>query len=389
MESPTDFSSLFPDLADWLAGAASGDARARIERWARQTSANAELLRSLERASQMLGASRDSHNAADLLTRQRIVVSVLRRVQRDGTQTPPAIMSAHALRPPRVHRARWQMWPQRALLAATIGVAGVLTVLLWPSRPVTPRRSIHTTAGQRTTLLLADGSRVVLAPQTTMTVDAGFGQRNRTLSLDGEAYFDVASSHGVPFIVRTGHVMTRVLGTAFDVRQYRDEHTVRIAVVQGRVEVQGAHPFRTVTGESRVVLGEGMVGRIGDSTATVTIDASEVAARSAWTTGHLVFQDTPVSDVLSAVGRWYGYEFRIADSALARRELTVTFDGQSPSEVMTVLKTMLGVTLTFDPSDGHVVTLHPGAAHASRGVPRGSMRELREQFGAQPREVGR
>ena len=102
---------------------------------------------------------------------------------------------------------------------------------------MTPARQYQTGVMQRAIVRLADGSRVTLAPQTTLTVASGFGADTRTVSLRGEAYFDVASGSRAPFIVNAGHVRARVLGTAFDVRSYTDEHDVRLAVVSGRISV--------------------------------------------------------------------------------------------------------------------------------------------------------
>jgi ferric-dicitrate binding protein FerR (iron transport regulator) len=75
-----------------------------------------------------------------------------------------------------------------------------------------------------------------------------------------------------------------------------------------------------------------------------------------WTTGRLVFEETPLPVMLTALGRWYGYEFRLQDPVLVSRNVSAEFKVSDPAEMMIVLKGMLGVTLTFH---GNVITLTP------------------------------
>jgi ferric-dicitrate binding protein FerR (iron transport regulator) len=75
-----------------------------------------------------------------------------------------------------------------------------------------------------------------------------------------------------------------------------------------------------------------------------------------WTTGRLVFEETPLPVMLTTLGRWYGYEFRLQDSALVSRHVSAEFKVSDPAEMMSLLKSALGVTLTFH---GNVITLTP------------------------------
>jgi len=102
-------------------------------------------------------------------------------------------------------------------------------------------------------------------------------------------------------------------------------------------------------------LAAGSIGEITDS--SVVVSTTDDPARAvSWTEGRLVFHDTPVSVLLETVGRWYGYEFRMADTTVLRHHVSVTLGVDNPAEAMGALKAMLGVSMTFD---GNVVTLHP------------------------------
>jgi ferric-dicitrate binding protein FerR (iron transport regulator) len=202
------------------------------------------------------------------------------------------------------------------------------------------------TAEQRT-VHLADGTRVVLAPQSQLTVAPDFNATARTVSLLGEAYFDVTRFSGHPFLVQTGRVSTRVLGTTFVIRHYSGDASVQIAVQSGRVMVQGRGvPF---------AMSSGKVASVSDSIVMVKAlgDSNSYAD---WTTGRLVFEETPLPVMLTTLGRWYGYEFRLQDSVLVSRNVSAEFKVSDPTEMMLVLKSMLGVTMTLH---GNVITLTP------------------------------
>jgi len=168
------------------------------------------------------------------------------------------------------------------------------------------------------------------------------------VTLVGEAHFDVDVSSGTPFVVRTGHIVTRVLGTSFTVRHYAADPHVQVAVIAGKVAVTTrAHPGLTLTA--------GGVGIMTDSTA-VLASSDSTRSYTVWTGGHLVFREAPTREVLTTLSQWYGYQFQLADSILAHRRLTATLDAESSANALSTIKLLLNVDLTFD---GNVITLHP------------------------------
>jgi transmembrane sensor len=267
--------------------------------------------------------------------------------------------------------------PTRQRLGICFAVAGALMLIVGIFGRVqnvsTDRRSTHaytTKAGEHRVVTLADGSRVSLAPASRLVVHESADTDGRTITLDGEAYFDVKPSASSPFIVVAADVTTRVLGTSFSVRHYPADSHVQIIVRDGKVAVRGHHT-RPVT------LVAGMMASVNDSsvTATTTDNADD---RTAWARGRLVFTDTPVPAMLESVGRWYGYTFRLTDSVLARRHVTAAFATSTPQKTLVLLQEILDVDMTFDST---VVTLHPrrGSTPVSgRGVPRATFKSKAE-----------
>jgi len=271
------------------------------------------------------------------------------------------------------------------IVPAAAGVLGLVLLVVAQmgiftraQRGITPQiREYATSTGQQLQLTLSDGTRVTLAPQSTLRIATAPTTPSRTVAIVGEAYFDVRTVPGAPFIVRTGNVATRVLGTTFSVRRYPGDAHVQVAVTSGKVAVSGIAGPR-----SALTLAAGGVGFVTDSTA-IQISADSARQYTAWTTGKLVFHEVPARDVLATLTHWYGYQFALTDSALASYRLTTILDAQSSANALGTIKLLLNVDLTFD---GDVVTLHPRQA---RHAPSRDMHRLRHPLTTPNAEVGR
>ena len=267
-----------------------------------------------------------------------------------------------------VRSNRWaRLFSRRPLLGSTtaIGALTILVAAVLITRPstntvgATPAAHYVTRAGQRSTVRLADGTRVTLGPQTSLDVGQDFGTRHRTVAVTGEAYFEVTPTARQPFTVHAAHVTSRVLGTAFTIRHYPADRDVQIAVRSGRVSIDARTP---------VVLTQNMTAHVTDSTVTVAADA-DLREYIEWTNGRLVFSKARVGEVVTTLGQWYGLEFRFADSTIADRHITAVFDADARQEVLQTLQLMLDVRMKFD---GNTVTLVPTSQdrHAERPLQR-------------------
>jgi transmembrane sensor len=248
-----------------------------------------------------------------------------------------------------------------AVAVAAVAVLGIMMPRRTDRPSVASAQTYTTTTGQRLRVTLADGSRIVLAPRTQLRIDPVFGHETRTVVLTGQASFDVNASAGTPFRVQSGGVTAYVLGTSFSITHYAGDARVQVAVASGRIrtEMQGLSP---------VTLSQGMIASVSSSAIdTVRGDAT---AYSSWTEGKLQFRDASVPDVLRTLERWYGIQFRLADSALAAERITARLDFRSRREIMTALETLLGVRLTTETiGDTTIVTLRPSLA-APTATPR-------------------
>ncbi len=251
-------------------------------------------------------------------------------------------------------------WPRFAIPVAA--AAGLLLAagLYWHSTrtagytPASVAQVVATTVGQRDSVRLPDGTRVVLAPESQLTVMAGYGSNVREVELRGEAYFDVPHDEVRPFVVRAGPAAIRDLGTTFTVRTTND-HGVRVAVTSGLVSLapsQGA-------GDS-VVLRPGDAGTLARGGGAVVERGGAAETDTAWTRGRLVFRETPMGQVRAELRRWYGIDLQV-DSTFATRHLSMVFEGEPVERVLDVIALSLGGEVERQDS---VATIRPAALRA-------------------------
>lgn len=104
-------------------------------------------------------------------------------------------------------------------------------------------------------VLLEDGSKVLLKPQSSISITEPFGARQRLVALEGEAFFTVSKDPSRPFLVNTKEVVTRVLGTSFTVSAFPDDDNITVSVVTGRVSVLTKnHPDASSDSVSETIL---------------------------------------------------------------------------------------------------------------------------------------
>lgn len=189
-------------------------------------------------------------------------------------------------------RWRWLRTHKVGLATAALLVLGVLSVSNLPLR----LEADHlTAAGERQRLQLDDGSKVLLNTNSALSSDVSQKQRVARL-LQGEAFFEVPITQGLPLEVQAGPVRMRGGSSAFAVR-YLD------GVAQIQVE-RGAVNVRAVQGNAQVNLGAGDSIRVGPDgfSPRAKLDQDKDLA---WVQGRLIFDNCPLSEVLAEVRRYY------------------------------------------------------------------------------------
>lgn len=205
----------------------------------------------------------------------------------------------------------------------------------------TAARKITTSKGERTNLILNDGTYVTLNAASTLTIPGNYGVASRTIYLKGEAFFKVTHDESHPFTVMTKHAYIRDLGTKFDVIAYDSSETI-VAVSDGLVSlgrVKQGTPQRQLTKIPKNKLG--VLNNIGKLTVS---DIQDMGEYTGWTDGRLVFRKAPFTTVLKHLERWYDITCKVSNPNLYQRTLTASYDKMSMREVLKVLSLSLHVS---------------------------------------------
>jgi ferric-dicitrate binding protein FerR (iron transport regulator) len=197
--------------------------------------------------------------------------------------------------------------------------------------------------GHQATVTLADGTIVSLAPETKLRIHT-LASGARTADLDGQAIFTVAHAATHPFVVQTGDGAIRVLGTTFGVRHYLGDPVTQVAVREGKVAMNA------------IALTAGDLGELrADGTVTVLHHAN-LESVLGWRNGTLVFRNTPLSDIVAQLSRWYDVDVVLADPSLSTIPFTLTIRQELLSDVLVSIERAAGLHVT---QHGQIVTISP------------------------------
>ncbi|WP_372948476.1 FecR family protein [Mariniphaga sp.] len=164
--------------------------------------------------------------------------------------------------------------------------------------------------GKKTELLLADGTKVWLNAGSRLAFPSKFTKNTREIYLEGEACFLVAKNENQPFIVKTGGLDVKVLGTHFNVSAYSKDATIETVLLEGSVAVQKPKAFGL--GKTEVVLKPSQKASFQKEESEFTVtDEVDVDLYVAWTYGWLKYDKESLLSVLRKVERYYNVEIQL------------------------------------------------------------------------------
>ena len=338
-----------PDDWDRIARYLTGEADAReteaTRRWLSADAERLSMVNALERA--LSNVSREDTSDVDVGT-------ALGKVKTRFEERKVIPISSRTKR----SEARPRFSPY--LKAAAILVVLFGGPLLWRSirGAIGPSvaQTFATTVGERRQFTLADGTSVVLGPTSRLIVNPA--EDGRSVTLDGEGYFNVVHDAAHPFTVTVGGISVQDVGTAFAI-QSDDSGGVRVAVDSGSVSVGP----RETDGAGKSVLNARDRATVNPN-GVVLVERSAVSDDDlAWIQGRLVFRDAPLIQVGAELYRWYGVRLRVADSSLASLHLTASFSGEPVDRVLNVIALSLGARIE---RQGNVATLYRATASGTR-----------------------
>lgn len=195
----------------------------------------------------------------------------------------------------KIHPAMWIALSSAALL--------VLALLFGVLRQETPSltsrvESFSVPMGSRSSLVLADGTKVNLNSDSRLVLGEQFSATNRSVRLEGEGYFEVKADSRHPFVVRTDKFDVTVTGTKFNISSYADDRNNSAALLEGKIRL-------TLTNQQDFVLEPGQKLHIDRQSLATNLTEADQDAEMAWVNGEFMFREIPFPDLVRRLERWY------------------------------------------------------------------------------------
>ncbi|MEM1407795.1 MAG: FecR domain-containing protein [Bacteroidota bacterium] len=236
----------------------------------------------------------------------------------------------------------------RVMRVAAVITFLVLGYLAWPVLSDLGHQEMVTTTAlnDTSTVVLPDGSKVVLNRNSRLVYPVEFKGNVRTVTLEGEAFFEVVEDPSKPFLIKTGEAITEVVGTSFTVNA-GIKNKVLVTVLTGEVllypNANQEHKLSIVPGE------QGQLKNGSELTKTQNEDINFLS----WKSGILVFRSTPIDQVVQDLNTYYDLSIKVGSSALKSCMLTATFERQSFEDVLAELQLVLPIQIQSN--EGNII----------------------------------
>ena len=195
--------------------------------------------------------------------------------------------------------------------------------------------------GSRVSFILPDSTVGMLNSGSKLTYSIPFNG-NRSISLEGEAWFDVKSDQNHPFVITAGNSSVKVLGTSFNINAYPVEDFIEVVLNEGKVEFKGDmnDSISTIINPSE---------RLTYKNGNINKDITDPLKYSGWKDGKLIFRGDPMTEVARRLERWYNVKVNIANKELEHYSFRGTFIDDSLEEVLKLLAMTSPISYKISP----------------------------------------
>lgn len=254
---------------------------------------------------------------------------------------------------------RLKLWSRRFSYAAVVALLVVSSSILtywymWNSLQqdlsANIMNTLYTPAGQRAQLVLQDGTEVWLNAKSKLVYPAQFVGEERRVTVEGEAFFNVAKNPSKPFIVSTQDVDMKVLGTQFNVYCYPDAGYIQTSLLEGSVKV-----FFPDKENEGVILKPDQ--QVTVSQGEMHVSPINLEDHFLWREGIYAFENEPLIDILKKMELYYDVRIVVKDASLFNDTYTGKFrQRDSLDDVFRVLQQIRRFKVEKD-KDRNIITL--------------------------------
>lgn len=216
-------------------------------------------------------------------------------------------------------------WSARIAAVVVVAVSCGFLFRDYQYNKVAQMQTVSVPAGQRAQITLADGTKVWLNAQSTLTYASNFGRNDRNVELNGEAYFEVAKNKKMPFYVNTEINRVKVVGTRFNVCAYNGTNEFETTLVEGIVDIYPLEGDKAIT---RLTKDEFFGSYNGQCKKTVLPSYEYLR----WKEGLYCFDDSEFKYILSRMEQYYNVKITVLNPKLLNYRCTGKFKEQDGIE---------------------------------------------------------
>lgn len=241
-------------------------------------------------------------------------------------------------------------WPVRLLRTAAVitlmALTGASVYFYTVHRETAEDTVVSVEKGQKASIRLPDGSKVWVNSGSRLSYGKHFRAGERVLQLEGEGYFEVAPDPERPFIVETGTLSVKALGTSFDVKSYHDDPSVSAVLISGKIEVKSADETAILEPNQKVVL-----CRSGGK--MEKYEVADAGDYSDWRYNILSFEAETFENIARTLERLYNTRIVFESEALKKYRFTGSPGNASLESILGILS--LTSPLSYEIKDSVIV----------------------------------
>lgn len=313
-------------MIDWkligkhITGQTSPEENAQVQKWLSASGQNREILSQL---TEIYTSGKTSIPNVDL---NEIMEEDWQRInQRLQPSQKSNVRSLHF----------WARVAAAILILFTVSTAIWLTTKNIGSEKYT---AIHSSTESLRAVTLDDSTKVWLNRNSVLHVSEGYGKSERKVRLQGEAFFQVRKNADLPFIISSGPINTKVLGTSFNVKAYYEKDSaVIVTVVEGKVNV-----YTHENSDPGEILTHGHVAVFNPEQGLKHLQNTNLNFQ-AWRTGVIRFESETLKEVCRYLSTHYKVNIQPQDPSLENLQITTILDRVSANDAAQIIALTLGL----------------------------------------------
>lgn len=200
--------------------------------------------------------------------------------------------------------------------------------------------TFYTERGVKGKIVLEDSTVVWLNSDSKIIYPEHFANDSRQVKFEGEGFFEVKKNSEWPMVVTTEKGMSiKVLGTKFHIRSYNNDETEQATLFTGKIQLAKLVKGKGGVMEKRtfdMIPNEVVV--FNKTGVQLISQKADTTKKVAWKRGELLFEETPMSEVVKMLERWHGAKIIVRDSSVLNFRFTGSFNSESLVQILELIK---------------------------------------------------